>query len=206
MRRIPSPFPTTPLQKAAAVLTVAGGLLSALPSLAQEAGEAAHKGLPQISQTDTFPSQVFWAIVTFALLYVMVARVILPRIAGTMEERQDKIDDDLSRAEKLKGEADQVMADYERGLQTARSEALDLLRKAQEAWQVEADKRNAAEDAKLAERIKADEDRIAKARAEAEGNLKSVAASVAVALTDKLIGVTPPDQQVSKAVDAVVQR
>lgn len=199
--------------KAAAGLTAAYGLLLAAPSQALAVtGEAAGQGgghqggLPQISQTHTFAGQVFWTIVTFTLLYLAVAKVILPRIAGTMEERQDKIDDDLSRAEKLKGEADQVMADYEQGLQQSRSEAAELLRKAQETLQAEAAERNAAEDAKLAEKIKADEERIAKARAEAEGNLKSVAASVAVALTDKLIGVTPAEKQVSKAVDAVVQR
>lgn len=218
MRRIQSLFQTTLLPKAAAATTAAYAWLLAVPSLAQEvsgevAGEPAvetpqgHEGgLPQLTQTDTFASQIFWTIVTFTVLYFVVAKVILPRIAGTMEERQDKIDDDLSRAEKLKGEADQVMSDYEQSLQQARSEASELLRKAQEAWQAEAAERNAAEDAKLTEKVKADEARIAAARAEAEGNLKSVAASVATALTDKLIGVKPSDPQVDKAVDAVVQR
>lgn len=218
MRRIQSLFPTTLLPMAAAATTAALGLLPAVPSLAQEvsgeiAGEPAveagggHEGgLPQLTQTDTFASQIFWTIVTFTVLYFVVAKVILPRIAGTMEERQDKIDDDLSRAEKLKGEADQVMSDYDQSLQQARSEASELLRKAQEAWQAEAAERNAAEDAKLAEKVEADEARIDAARAEAEGNLKSVAASVATALTDKLIGVKPDDRQVDRAVDAVVQR
>lgn len=225
MRRIHSLFQTVLLPKAAAALTAAVGLLLAVPSLAQEvvgdipeepAGEATalgqatggeHQGgLPQLTQTETFASQIFWTIVTFCLLYFVIAKVILPRIAGTMEERQDKLDDDLSRAEKLRLEADQVMAEHEQGLQQARSEATALLGKAQEAWQAEAAKRNAAEDAKLAEKIKADEARIVQARTEAEGNLKSVAATVATALTDKLIGVTPPEAQVTEAVDSVVQR
>ena len=208
MRRIHSLYPTMPRRAAAAGLAAVLGLLLTGPSLVQAAtGEAGggQGGLPQLTQTDTFVGQIFWTIVTFGLLYWAVAKVILPRIAGTLEERQDKIDDDLSRAEKLKGEADQVMADYEQGLQTARAEASDLLRQAEEAWAAEAGKRNAAEDKKLAQKIKKDEERIAKARAEAEGNLKTVAATVAVSLTDKLIGVTPEDKQVSKAVDAVVQ-
>ncbi len=209
MRRIHSLYPTKPRRLAAAGLAAVLGLLLTGPSLVQaateEAGGGHQGGLPQLTQTDTYAGQIFWTIVTFGLLYWAVAKVILPRIAGTLEERQDKIDDDLSRAEKLKGEADQVMADYEQGLQTARAEASELLRQAQEAWAAEAAKRNAAEDKKLAQKIKKDEERIAKARAEAEGNLKTVAASVAVSLTDKLIGVTPEDKQVSKAVDAVVQ-
>lgn len=191
-------------------LTAVTGLLTALPALAQQAEqlqETAHQGgLPQITQTYTFAGQIFWTIVTFALLYVAVAKIILPRIAGTMEERQDKIDDDLTRADKLKAEADQVMAEYDEGLRQSRAEASTLLRASQEAWEAEAAERNAAEDAKLTEKLKADEARIAQARSEAEGNLKSIAATVAVALTDKLIGVTPGEQQVSQAVDASVQR
>ena len=191
-------------------LTAVTGLLVALPALAQQAEqlqETEHQGgLPQITQTYTYAGQIFWTIVTFVLLYLAVSKIILPRIAGTMEERQDKIDDDLTRADKLKAEADQVMAEYDEGLRQSRAEASALLQAAQEAWATEAAERNAAEDAKLAEKVKADEARIAKARAEAEGNLKSIAATVAIALTDKLIGVTPAEQQASQAVDAAVQR
>ena len=70
-----------------------------------------------------FWSQVFWLIVAFVVLYLLMSKIALPRIAEVLEERQDKIDDDLAKAEKLKNEAEQVLAEYEKAIADARSSA-----------------------------------------------------------------------------------
>ncbi len=61
--------------------------------------------MPQLEQFDTYLSQVVWLVISFAILYVVMWKAALPRVADVLQERQERIDDDLERAEKLKSEA-----------------------------------------------------------------------------------------------------
>ena len=64
-----------------------------LPVAAQAAG------MPQFD-VKSFPSQVFWLVVCFAVLYVLMAKLVLPRIGRTIESRESKIQSDLDAAQK----------------------------------------------------------------------------------------------------------
>ena len=160
-------------------------------------------GLPQLTQTDTFIGQIFWLLVFFLLLYLIVSRFIVPRISDVMEERQDRVDDDLARAERLKAEAEEVMAEYEAALSEARGEAHELLKQAQDELNAKAAEREKAFNDKLNATLKQAEENIGKAKAEALANIKSVASEVAVAATEKLIGKGASSEAASKAVEEV---
>jgi F-type H+-transporting ATPase subunit b len=153
--------------------------------------------MPQLDP-EFFVSQLFWLVVVFATLYFLMSKLVLPRISEVLEERQDKVDDDLARAEKLRIEAEAALTEYEEALAVAREEAAGVLKQATVEQQ-------SAFSRKLAEQSKEAEDRILAAKTEALGNLKSVAAEAAVAATAKLIGVTPGDGDVSKAVDTSME-
>ena len=180
---------------AAAAMTM---LVAAAPVLAAEP----QGGLPQITQTDTYAGQIFWTIVTFGILYLVMSRVVIPRIGNAMEERQDKIDDDLTRAGKLKSEAEQVIQEYEAALATARNAARETHREAIEAWNDKAAQREQAFAEKLGSQTSEAEQRIAAAKAEALANLKEVATEISAAATVKLVGSAPGAAEVKKAVDA----
>ena len=57
----------------------------------------------------TFPSQLIWLSVTFVLLYVLMAKMALPRIASILQERRKRVDDDLSEAQRFKEQSDAVI-------------------------------------------------------------------------------------------------
>ena len=54
-------------------------------------------------ESQYFPSQIFWLALSFIILYVVMARVALPRIGSILEDRRRRIDGDLQEAERLKG-------------------------------------------------------------------------------------------------------
>lgn len=168
-------------------------------ALASEEG-----GLPQLRQVDTFVSQVFWLVITFGILYFMMSRVVLPRIGNVMEERQQKVDDDLSRAERLKAEAEQVMAEYETALSEARNKASELIREADDAMSALATERQDAFTRVLSEKTKAAEARIGEAKQAALGELAGVAGETATAVAEKLISVKPDGKAVKAAVAEVL--
>ena len=69
--------------------------------------------MPQLEQISTFPSQIFWLVITFAALFFVMWRIAVPRIADVLEARQKRIDDNLDKAETAKKEAEAAIEAYE---------------------------------------------------------------------------------------------
>jgi F-type H+-transporting ATPase subunit b len=160
--------------------------------------------LPQFDTT-TFASQIFWLVVTFAIVFVFVWRIVLPRIASTLENRQRKIGDDLARAGELADQSDEVMAAYEARLADARAKAHEELHAAATRAAAEADKQNAALAEKLAADAAAARQRIAAEAAAAAGNVAEIAEDIARQAVELLIGGAPDSDAVKSAVAASVR-
>ena len=158
--------------------------------------------MPQFDPS-TISSQLFWLAITFVALYLILWKAVLPRISAVLEARQDKIEDDLGRAEKLKVEAEEVLADYHKSLDEARTKAQADLKEATDAMAAEAAKRQEAFGQELAGRIGDAELRIAKAKQEALESLNSVAAESAAAAAARLIGLQISEAEAEKVVAEV---
>ena len=159
--------------------------------------------MPQLNFAD-FAPQLFWLAVTFILLYLAMARLALPRVARVLDERERKLEDDLARAEKLKAEADETLAAYNKALADARGQAQAELQRAAEAIAAENAKREATLSAALAERTRTAEQGIAAAKQAALSDIRTVASDSAAAMVQKLIGAPLPADQVRAAVDAAL--
>jgi F-type H+-transporting ATPase subunit b len=144
--------------------------------------------MPQISQIDTFPSQIFWLVVAFAVLYLLMAKVALPRLGRVIEERRRRLDDDLEKAAQMKAEAEAVIAAYEKALAEARAQAQATVKATNDRLAAEAAERLRVAGAAIAEKTEAAERRIADARASAMASVKDIAADVAQAMTERLTG------------------
>jgi len=81
---------------------------------------AGHGAFPPF-QSEHFPSQLMWLVVSFVLLYVLMSKVALPRIGSIFAERSRRIGDDLKAAERLKEQSDAAHAAYEKALADARA-------------------------------------------------------------------------------------
>src|ERR1700752_307383 len=82
-------------------------------------------GLPQLD-VETYPGQLFLLVITFGLLFVLLSRVALPRIAGSMAARKNRIEGYLGAAEQSKKDASAALAQYEAALAQARNKALAM--------------------------------------------------------------------------------
>ena len=172
---------------------------------AAEAGHAAGSGFPPFDQIGEFGvSQVFWLIVTFAILYVFVAFVFLPKIRQAVEARDGAIKADVAKAAALSSAADASVKQFEAQIAEARARARDTASKAK----AEADAKTAAEttkvEAALNARLAAAESRIAETRAKAMTNVSAVAEDAAAAIAERLTGVKPTPAAVKKAVAGVM--
>ncbi len=161
--------------------------------------------MPQLEQIATYPSQVFWLVVSFIALFVIMWRVAVPRISDALEARQQRIDDNLERAREIKKEAETALAVYEKSLAEARAEAQAVIAEANQRLADDAAER----EAELAERLKArvaeSEAGIAAAAEAAIEALRGVAVEVAQAATERLVGETPDEADAAEAVDGAIR-
>ena len=143
--------------------------------------------MPQFDPAVWMP-QLVWLAITFVALYVLMAKVALPRVGEVLEEREQRINESLRKAEGLKQDAEDAVAAYEKTMTDVRAKAAQELKAAHDRAAEEAAKRNAELGERLASQISAAETRIHQAREAAISGLREVAVATAGAAVGKLDG------------------
>ncbi len=167
----------------------------------ETAEHASGSGFPPFDQiATTGVSQIFWLILTFAVLYFTVANIFLPKIRKALEDRDGAIKRDVAEAAALSAKADESVKQFEAQIAAARANARDTASKAK----AEADAKNAAataaKEAELNSRLAAAEARINDTRTKAMANVSVVAEDAAAAIAERLTGAKPSADSVKKAV------
>jgi F-type H+-transporting ATPase subunit b len=159
--------------------------------------------MPQFDPAVWVP-QLVWLAVTFVVLYLLMAKIALPRVGEVLEEREQRINESLRKADGLKRDAEDAVAAYEKTMTDVRAKAAQELKAAHDRAAEEAAKRNAELGERLASQISAAEVRIHQAREAAIGGLREVAIAAAGAAVDRLIGQKLESAALTGAVDAAL--
>lgn len=183
-------------------LAQAFGLLAAGAFLA--VGDAHAQSLPQLDFA-SYPPQLIWLVIAFIALYLLMSHGALPKIGTVLEERRDKIERNLSRAEALKTEAQAAEQAYETALSEARAEAATAVKTVRDAAATEASGRQNELGATLMARIQKAEAGISEAKDKALSDIHATATEAARAATKKLTGETPDDAVVLDAVNKALE-
>jgi len=160
--------------------------------------------MPQFDPA-TFPSQLFWLFVTFVVLYLIVSRFAIPRIGDILEQRERVVQDDLDRAESLKAEAEQALADYESAMANARDQAREQMLQVTNAAKAESEARNKEVSAEVSAQIAEAEQRIKAASDEAMASLTSIAADAAKDAANRLAGLDVASGDAEAAVQSAMK-
>ena len=131
-----------------------------------------HKGVFPPFNKETFPTQLTWLGITFILLYVMMAKVALPRIGSILEERRGHIDGAIAEAERFKSDSEAAVAAYEKALAEARGKAHAIAGATRDKLNAEADERRKAIEAQLALKLAAAETTIADDQGQGDGQCR----------------------------------
>lgn len=152
--------------------------------------------------SSTFPSQLLWLAITFGLFYLFLKKVVLPRIGGILEVRQDRIAQDLGEAARMKEEADAAVAAYEQELADARARANAIGQEARDDAKARAEAERKKVEASLEGRLSEAEARIALIKDAAMRDVGQIAEETAGAIVRQLVGTDADKAAVSAAVKA----
>ncbi len=135
-------------------------------------------GMPQLDFSN-WGNQIFWLLITLVVIYFVLSRIALPRIAAVLAERQGTITNDIAAAEELKAKAGEAEEAYNKALLDARAEAQRIVAETKAEIQAELDAATAKADAEIAAKASESEKAIAEIRAGAVESIREVAADTA---------------------------
>ncbi|MDR3494116.1 MAG: F0F1 ATP synthase subunit B [Ancalomicrobiaceae bacterium] len=156
--------------------------------------------------TSTFASQLLWLAIAFGVLFVLMSRVALPRIADVIDAPKDKIAKDVAEAGRLKAETDAAIAAYEAALAEARQKAGAIAAETHKALSAEVEAKRHAAEAALSDKLAAAEAQIGEIKARALQEVGGIARDTAEAVLGILTPVPVSTDEIAAAVDAETNR
>ncbi len=185
-------------------LSVTAGLLPAAQAFASDGGAGGGGGLPQMDAS-TYPGQIFWLAVSFALIYVVMAAISLPRVRETLDRRQAHKDSNLDKAGQFNDEAEKVKKAYEKSLAEAQKKAATAMAAAARDASAKAAQEQSAFAEKARKRLADTERNIAKAKTEALGSMTEIATGIAADITQKVANLSVDEADAKRAVETALK-
>jgi F-type H+-transporting ATPase subunit b len=163
----------------------------------QEAG--GHANFPPFA-TQTFPSQFLWLAISFGALYLIMARVALPKLGGLIATRKARIAKDLDEAAAMQQKADAAATAHQKTIADARAKAMAVAQEARDKLAADAAAKRKTLEGELADKLAAAEEQIAGTRRQAMSNVEAIARDAAGAIFQRILGRPADGQAIAEAV------
>ena len=159
--------------------------------------------MPQLD-ISAFAPQIIWLIITFSLLYVLMAKVALPRIGNILEQRQARIDDNLDMAQSLKNESSVDEESYDQAIAKAREQARKSILEITKEMSIETSRRQEELSERLSEELRSAEEQIEEAKVLAVKSIHKSAASLTSETIKILIGEKPTEKAIKGSISSAI--
>ena len=157
-------------------------------------------GMPQLNP-EFWVSQIFWLIITFGILYVVLSRLILPKISANLESRKSQISDNIEAASKQREQSDSKLKEYDEIISKSKIEAKNIFNQTKEKALKDIDAKRELLDKQIDEEVKKAEEEIKKLKLEAPLKINKIAIETSSELIQKLIGSGVNNSSISAIVD-----
>ena len=162
-------------------------------------------GMPQLDPEFWF-SQIFWLIITFGLLFIVLSKLILPKISENLETRKSEILENISTAEKQREESENKIKEYEKIILDSKNEAKNYFNKAREKILKDVDKKRENLEKEINEEINKAEKEILELKNKSPEKIRKIAAETSSDLIKHLIGVEVNNSSISAIVEDVTRK
>ena len=166
---------------------------------------ASEEGMPQLNP-EFWVSQIFWLTLIFGSLYILLSKLVLPKISNNLEARKSQIAENVEWAEKQREESDQKIKDYEKIIYDTKIEAKNIFNQARE--KILRDINNKKENLKkeIDEEIKKAEDEISNLKKKSPEKINKIAVETSTDLIKKIFGADVNNSNISAIVEDVLKK
>jgi F-type H+-transporting ATPase subunit b len=161
--------------------------------------------MPQFEQIEVFQSLAFWSVVSFALLFLLLKKYAFPPILEALEERENKIRTEISDAEKLRQEAQELKTDLEKELKNAHEKANTIVQMAGDESKKIQEKTIQETQAKVRQMQSDAEQEIQIAQNKLLNEIRGYTAALTIAATEKVLKKSLGDEDKKRLVDESIE-
>jgi len=156
-------------------------------------------GMPQLNP-EFWVSQVFWLTLTFGTLYLVLSKLILPKISANLEARKSEILENIEAAEKQREESEQKIKEYNKIVQDSKMEAKNYFNQARKKILKDISLKKESLDKELNEEIRKAEFEIEELKNKAPEKINKIAIEISKDLIQQLISVEVNNSSISAIV------
>jgi F-type H+-transporting ATPase subunit b len=164
----------------------------------------AHAGGFPPFDVKTFPSQIFWLAISFAVLFIVLWRFAGPMISSTIASRRKRINDDIAAAQSARSDADAASNAYEAALSAARNRAHTLADENRRKITAEVEGAKSEADRQAQTLVGEAERAIAVSQAQAKAHVTRAAQDAAAEIVQRLLREQVSPEDAAAAVRAAV--
>ena len=168
--------------------------------LIKEAFAAESGGMPQLNP-EFWISQIFWLTLTFGILYIILTKLILPKISANLELRKSQIQENIEAAEKQRESSEAKIKEYDEIILKSKLEAKNIFREAREKVIKDINSKQNVLDKQIDEEIQKAEKEIQILKDNAPAKINKIAIETSSELLKKLIGAEVNNSSISAIVD-----
>ncbi len=162
-------------------------------------------GMPQLNP-EFWISQIFWLTITFGILYIVLSKLILPKISLNLELRKSQIQDNIEAAEKQRENSEAKLKEFDDIIAKSKLEAKNIYQEARENTLREINIKRESLDKQIDEEIKKAEQEITILKKSAPEKINKIAIESTFELIKKLIGAEVNNSSISAIVDDLSKR
>jgi len=174
--------------------------LFSLEAFAAESG-----GMPQLNP-EFWISQIFWLTLTFGILYIVLSKLILPKISDNLESRKSQILENIEAAEKQRQNSEEKLKEYEEIVSKSKMEAKNIFNQAREKALKDISAKKDVLDKQIDDEISKAEQEIKELQKSAPDKINKIAIETSSELIQKLIGAEVNNSSISAIVDDLSRR
>ena len=166
---------------------------------------AESSGMPQLDPKFWF-SQIFWLILTFGILFIVLSKLILPRISKNLEVRKFQILENIEAAEKQREESENKIKEYEKIIHDSKNEAKNYFNKAREKILKDIDNKREVLENNINEEIVKVEKEISELKNKSAETINKIAIEISSDIVKQLIGVQVNNSSISATVENISKK
>ena len=166
----------------------------------EEVFAAESGGMPQLNP-EFWISQIFWLTLTFGILYIILSKLILPKISANLELRKSQIQENIEAADKQRESSEAKIKEYDEIILKSKLEAKNIFRKAREKVIKDINSKQNVLDKQIDEEIQKAEKEIQILKDNAPIKINKIAIETSSELLKKLIGAEINNSSISAIVD-----
>ena len=162
-------------------------------------------GMPQLNP-EFWISQIFWLTLTFGILYIVLSKIILPKISSNLELRKSQIQENIEAAEKQRESVESKLKEYDDVILKSKLKAKNIFKDAREKALKNINSKKETLDKQIDEEIKKAEQEINILKKSAPEKINKIAIETSSELIKKLIGAEVNNSSISAIVNDLIKR